>query len=941
MKAAKEMFRFSLTGVGLILALIMGWAGEVEGQNPFTNPGFETGDFTGWVTTDLSSPFFALTVGGAGLNPDPDFFLSAPTEGSFAALHGFDGDGPGTIRIAQDVTLPPFIGLLEFDYRGAWDLALLPASLDRTFEVNVEPAGGGEPLQTDLILTATAGTIVLDTGPLTGSVDLSAFAGQTVRVSFDWFVPENLSGPAFFQLDNVAPKPVWYVDKDLVGGTTGLSWADAFTTIQAGINAASAGGGGHVYCADGTYVESITLASDVEVYGGFNATEEQLSQRDFDNNVTIIDASTADAGGPADHVVVMDSITNARIDGFTITGGVADGGGLDYYGGGVYCYNVDNTNAIANCTISGNSASSYGGGVSCYYYSSPSITNCTISGNQMSGVSCLTNSSPSITNCTISGNIWRGGVYCRDNSSPSITNCTISGNSASLGGGVSCFFSSSPSIANCTISGNSASAYGGGVLCDSGSSPSIANCTISGNSATYDGGGVYCEESSSPTITNCTISGNSGRYGGGVLCYLNASPSITNTIFEDNTNRAIYEYDTGSDPLVTNCLFYGNPQGDYYDEGTTTYTGAAAINSIPDGYANNNVDGDPVFVNKAGGDFHLRFGSAAIDTGTNASAPSSDFDGEARPFDVIGVGAEGTGTEFDIGADEFVDTDGDDLSDYEEPLLGTDPNDPDSDNDGLNDGEEVDIYGTNPNDPDTDGDTLPDGWEVDNGLDPNNGAGAQGAGGDPDVDGLTNAGELAAGTDPLNPDTDGDGLLDGVETNTGTFVNSGDTGTDPNNPDTDGDGLLDGVETNTGTFVNSGDTGTDPNNPDTDFDGLLDGVETNTGTFVNSGDTGTDPNNPNTDGDEATDGEEISGGTNPLDPDDYPGSSQDIWVESGFSDGNPGTFTQPVGTVGQGAFLVPTGGNVKIRGGTYPGALTLNGNMSLHARGGTVRIGGL
>ncbi|MDB2367776.1 putative Ig domain-containing protein [Candidatus Poseidoniales archaeon] len=41
-------------------------------------------------------------------------------------------------------------------------------------------------------------------------------------------------------------------------------------------------------------------------------------------------------------------------------------------------------------------------------------------------------------------------------------------------------------------------------------------------------------------------------------------------------------------------------------------------------------------------------------------------------------------------------------------------------------------------------------------------------------------------------DDDADGLLDTVETDTGTYVDSSDTGTDPLNPDTDGDGICDG-----------------------------------------------------------------------------------------------------------------------------------------------------
>jgi uncharacterized repeat protein (TIGR01451 family) len=176
-------------------------------SNPIVNCSFETGDFTGWTTADLAMPYFPLQVGGWGVAP-PDgvafgFFLSEPTEGSWAALHGFDGEGPGFIQIAQDVNLPDGTMNMLFDYRGAWDLASFGATQDRQFQVNIEPFGGGTPLQTITMLTATAGTTVTDTGPLNGGVDLSAFAGSAVRISFHWVVPEDFTGPAFFQLDNV------------------------------------------------------------------------------------------------------------------------------------------------------------------------------------------------------------------------------------------------------------------------------------------------------------------------------------------------------------------------------------------------------------------------------------------------------------------------------------------------------------------------------------------------------------------------------------------------------------------------------------------------------------------------------------------------------------------------------------------------------------------
>jgi len=133
---------------------------------------------------------------------------------------------------------------------------------------------------------------------------------------------------------------------------------------------------------------------------------------------------------------------------------------------------------------------------------------------------------------------------------------------------------------------------------------------------------------------------------------------------------------------------------------------------------------------------------------------------------------------------DVVDSDNDGLNDDEEVLAGTDPLDDDSDDDGLTDGDEVNTLATDPNDDDSDDDGLTDGREVnDTGTDPNN----------PDTDGDTYADGVEVdqnGTDPLVPDepvfdTDMDGLDDDDE-----IV----LGTDPNNPDTDGDLSLDGED---------------------------------------------------------------------------------------------------------------------------------------------------
>jgi hypothetical protein len=200
------------------------------------------------------------------------------------------------------------------------------------------------------------------------------------------------------------------------------------------------------------------------------------------------------------------------------------------------------------------------------------------------------------------------------------------------------------------------------------------------------------------------------------------------------------------------------------------------------------------------------------------------------------------------------DLDGDALSNRAEVRAGTNLSAPDTDADGLQDGDEVNVHDTDPTRPDTDGDGLSDSVEVERGTNPLKA--------DTDDDGLPDGAEVAThGTDPKRGDTDGDGLSDSREV---------ELGTDPTAADSDDDGLDDGTE------VNVHDT--DPTRPDTDGDGLSDGREVEVGTNPNAADTdgdglddgpeirthGTDPTVPDTDGDGRSDADEVEGGTDPT-----------------------------------------------------------------------------
>lgn len=210
----------------------------------------------------------------------------------------------------------------------------------------------------------------------------------------------------------------------------------------------------------------------------------------------------------------------------------------------------------------------------------------------------------------------------------------------------------------------------------------------------------------------------------------------------------------------------------------------------------------------------------------------------------------------------------------------------DTDGDGLSDAQEI-ALGTNPNNADTDGDGIQDKAEVDNGLNPLD---ATDAAQDLDNDGLSNVDEINAGSDIRVIDTDGDGLTDAEEVNS--------YGTNPASTDSDNDGLSDSFEISNGldplvaVFDVDGDgvsnsdelvAGTNPLNSDSDSDGLTDGEEINTHN--------TDPLVADTDGDGLLDGQEINDfGMDPLKVDSDNDGLLDAWEVQYFGNGlaNPG-----------------------------------------------------
>lgn len=301
-----------------------------------------------------------------------------------------------------------------------------------------------------------------------------------------------------------------------VSPATAMTWhvpGDA-TTIKGGITLASSGDTVLVAC--GTYYEY-----DIRMKSGVC-----LRSQTGEANCVTIDAQQQN------RVIYCRFVANtASIEGFTITGGVAQGSTSDQRSGGGLCCLDNSSPTVENCIFTGDSAEWNGGGVYCGYNSSPTFINCTVSYNSApnggSGMCFQDNSDATMIDCTVSDNfgtgIWAGGGV-----SSTLTRCTFSGNSNS---GIYGGYGSGPlNIIECEFSSNTGG-QGGGIRFWN-SSATVTACEFSDNSALAAGGALYLNDAT-VALFNCSITGNSADEGGGI--YLESSLQGASYLTADTT----------------------------------------------------------------------------------------------------------------------------------------------------------------------------------------------------------------------------------------------------------------------------------------------------------------------------------------------------------------------------------------------------------------------
>jgi predicted outer membrane repeat protein len=306
--------------------------------------------------------------------------------------------------------------------------------------------------------------------------------------------------------------------------------------------------------------------------------------------------------------------------------------------------------------------------------------------------------SPTIRRCILTKNgyraagwdpegssIGRGGAIYIEYGSPVIKDCVFEGNTSNEGGAI--YVKGIAKIEGCLIINNIADR--GGAVC--GIIENMMGCRISHNIAYA--GAIIEQSLTSYTMlfVNCIFTHNFGQgsysYIGGwtnsgaiikgekslelINCTMVFNSVYQGHIIESDTKikllNSIIQQNSGDLLEGTREVKYSNIQGGLSGEGNIDEAWCCTY----DGH-------------------HLKAGSRCIDAGTNVNVPDRDIDSEVRP----------NGGGVDIGADEFVDTDGDGLPDFWEHKY-TDSNTAapalaDWDGDGLFNLDEYECY-TEPN----------------------------------------------------------------------------------------------------------------------------------------------------------------------------------------------------------------------------------------------------
>lgn len=397
---------------------------------------------------------------------------------------------------------------------------------------------------------------------------------------------------------------VRYVDLAATGAGTGTTWGDAFTTLQAGIDAANtaitAGAAScEVWVREGTYYvysttasDTVTLRAKVALRGGFAGTETARASADPDTRVTTISGrkSAVDATSVS-NVVTLGSVASVTIDGFTIRDGIGslkDGGGIR---------STSSNSTVTRCTFESNAtplgrfgaAISAGGTTPTH---TMTLTDSTFKNNTAVGAGgavSLSGGEYTLSNLTFTSNTsgaQGGGLYVFG-ANVTVTDSVFTRN-RSVDGGAIAFRkpgTTPPVFTNLWIADNFTVGGGGGFYTDWAATGTFTNVAFVGNRAGNVGGAAFLFGQSGFSFNGCTMAGNGSGNDGRALFWDTAAPTISNSIVWGNPNvvgAAAVELRPANGTTTVATTEYSDVRN--YALGTGSMNADPMLESMPDFY---------------------------------------------------------------------------------------------------------------------------------------------------------------------------------------------------------------------------------------------------------------------------------------------------------------------------------------------------------------------